>query len=243
VGSDVDAPRIREAAARDARQFTLFTLPAPTLLVADCTHLPYRDQSLDVVVLDPPYLHYPGPHIAKDFYNSRATTAGMSHASIVRDLYCRGMLAAAYALKAGGLLLVKGKDEIERGQQCYVRDELPRAAQRCGFRDQDMFLYEAQWSLTLLPWAERAPQKHARKNHSYLFVFRLTAPPRRLIRGRPRKGSAASTLKGKRDRTYLRDRLMQDHPAIYARYMAGELPSVHAAAQVAGLVTTKTKGH
>jgi hypothetical protein len=28
---------------------------------------------------------------------------------------------------------------------------------------------------------------------------------------------------------------MRDHPAIYARYMAGELPSVHAAAQLAGL--------
>jgi hypothetical protein len=32
---------------------------------------------------------------------------------------------------------------------------------------------------------------------------------------------------------------MRDHPAIYARYMAGELASVHAAARAAGLV----KGH
>jgi hypothetical protein len=67
-------------------------------------------------------------------------------------------------------------------------------------------------------------------------------PPRRLTRGRPRKDSAASTLKGKRDSRYLRDRLMQDHPQVYARYMAGELASVHAAATVAGLITTKTPG-
>jgi hypothetical protein len=234
VGSDV-APDVISAAAAPG-QLALLTLPAPTFLVANCTALPYRDQSLDVVVLDPPYLHYPGPHLAQDFYNNVATTKGMGHRRILRELYCPAILAAARVLKPGGMLLVKGKDQIERDKQCWSRDELPRAATRCGFTEQDMFLYEAQRTLTLLRWTGHAPQKHARKNHSYLFVFRLTDPPRRLLRGRPRKGSAVSTLKGKRDSTYLRDRLMQDHPAIYARYMAGELASVQAAAVVAGVV-------
>src|SRR6516225_10533333 len=149
VGSDLDHEVIRGAQApRD--QMALLTLPAPTFLVAHCAHLPYRDQCLDAVVLDPPYLHYPGPHLAQDFYNNVATTKGMSHQRILRELYCPAIMAAARALKPGGVLLVKGKDEIERGRQCWTRDEMPRAATRCGFRDQDMFLYEAVRTLTLL---------------------------------------------------------------------------------------------
>ena len=235
VGSDV-APEAISAAAAAPDQLALLTVKAPTFLVANCTHLPYRDQSLDVVVLDPPYLHYPGPHLAQDFYNNVATTKGMSHKRILRELYCPAMLEAGRVLKPGGLLLVKGKDEIERGKQCWTCDELPLAASRCGFTKQEMFLYKAERTLTLLHWSGHAPQKHARKNHSYLFVFRLTTSPVLAPQGKPPKGSGTTTLQGDRGKGYLAKRLMRDHPAIYARYMAGELPSVHKAAQVAGLV-------
>jgi hypothetical protein len=37
----------------------------------------------------------------------------------------------------------------------------------------------------------------------------------------------------------LRARLFWDHPALYVRYMAGELPTVHAAAREAGLVKAR----
>jgi len=235
LGSDVDTDRIRAAAGVETPQWQLVTVPGPTFLVADCGRLPYRNQCLDALVLDPPYMHRAGYFRARDFYNTQ-WTAGKNHLEILRDLYCPAILEAARVLKPGGILLVKAKDEIERGRQCYARDELPRAATRCGFTDQDMFLYEAQTGPTLLTWDGHHPQRHARKNHSYLFCFRLTDPPHRLTRGRPRKNSAVSTLKGKRDRTYFRDRLMQDHPQVYARYMAGELPSVQAAAVEAGLV-------
>lgn len=238
LGSDVDGTRVRTAAGVDTAQWQLVTVPGPTFVVADCRALPYRDQSLDALVLDPPYMHGAAHFTARDFYNTDFTH-GKTHHEILRDLYCPAILAAASVLKPGGLLLVKGKDEIERGRQCYTRDEIPRAAQRCGFTDQDMFLYEAQTGPTLLTWAGNAPQKHARKNHSYLFVFVLTAPPVRLTRGRPTKDRPTPTVQGDRGTRYLAARLMRDHPAIYARYMAGELASVHAAAKVAGLVTTK----
>jgi hypothetical protein len=241
VGSELAEDRIREAAGMTEVQWTLFTDQSRRFLVADCTALPYLHQRLDVVVIDPPYMHRPNLHetLVMAQYNNVATTRGMSHRQILRDLYCPAILEAAWVLKPGGLLFVKGKDEIEHGRQCWSRDELPRAATRCGFTEQDFFLYESQTGMANLPWNGEHAQRHARKNHSYLFVFVLTSPPRRLTRGRPRKDSAAPTLKGQRDSRYLRDRLMQDHPPIYARYMAGELASVHAAAKVAGLVTTK----
>jgi hypothetical protein len=234
-GSDV-APEAIRAAAAAPDQLALLTVKAPTFFVANCMELPYRDQSLDVVVLDPPYLHYPGPHLAQDFYNNVATTKGMSHQRILRELYCPAMLDACRVLKPGGLLLVKGKDEIERGKQCWTCDELPQAAARCGFTKIEMFLYEAERTLTLLRWAGHGAQKHTRKNHSYLFVFRLTTSPVLAPQGRQSKGSATTTLKGERGTGYLAKRLMRDHPALFARYMAGELPSVYATAKAAGLV-------
>jgi hypothetical protein len=243
LGSDIAVERIRQAVGVQDPQWSLLADQSRRFLVADCTHLPYRDQRLDVLVLDPPYMHNPNLQETQVMacYNNVATTQGMNHQAILRDLYCPAILQAAYALKPGGLLLVKGKDEIERGRQCWSRDELPGAARRCGFTEQDFFLYENRLGMANLTWNGHAPQRHARKNHSYLFVFCLTDPPRRLTRGRPKKERCASLLNGKRDRRYQRDKLMQDYPHIYARYMAGELPSVHAAAVVAGFAQNRSR--
>jgi hypothetical protein len=139
------------------------------------------------------------------------------------------------------LLLVKGKDEVESGRQRWSRDEIPRAARRCGFTDQDMFVYESQTGFPMRQGDGQGPQQHARKNHSYLFVFRLTDSPCLAPHGRPKKGSAGVTLNDKRGTGYLWKRLVRDHPAVYAHYMAGELPSVWAAAVEAGLVRGKAQ--
>ena len=139
-------------------------------------------------------MHRGGYFRAKDFYNTDFT-AGKTHHEILLGLYCPAILEAARVLRPGGHLFVKAKDEIERGRQCYARDEIPRAAKRCGFLDQDMFLYEAQTGPSMLTWDGHAQQKHARKNHSYLFCFELTEPPPRLTRGRPCKDSGNTTLK------------------------------------------------
>ena len=180
--------------------------------------------------------------VARDFYNTD-WTAGKNHHEILRDLYCPAILEAARVLRPGGHLFVKAKDEIERGRQCYARDEIPQAATRCGFRDQDMFLYEAQTGPSLLTWDGHAPQRHARKNHSYLFCFVLTNSPVLAPRGRPEDGSDHQRLQGDRGKAYLARRLMRDYPDVYARYMAGELPSVHAAAKVAGLISGRRAPH
>jgi hypothetical protein len=130
--------------------------------------LEYADESLDVVVLDPPYLHNPGSHITDKLYNNVGTTAGKYHADILAD-YELGMKEAWRALKPKGLLWLKCKDEVESGRQCWSHVELYQIAVAIGFYGQDLFVLTGN-----APIAGRwkGKQRHARKAHSYLWVLR-----------------------------------------------------------------------
>jgi hypothetical protein len=135
----------------------------------------------------------------------------------------------------GGTVWVKGKDEIESGKQCWSHAEVRTAAERLGFTAIDQFFLVVNATLTTLTWSGQT-QHHARKNQSCLWVFRRPLSQPGPKRGRPKKGSVVTTIKQGRGRGYWQARLLKEHPQIYARYLAGELPSVHAAAKVAGLV-------
>lgn len=137
------------------------------IVQADFRDLPYDDGSFDVVVLDPPYIHNPGRHVTDSRYNNAATTTGMYHADI-RQLYRAGMAEALRVLRPGGKLLVKGKDEIESGKQCWSQTELLLDAQALGLYGKDAFVLVPSSRTSMGRWAK---QLHARKVHSFLWVF------------------------------------------------------------------------
>lgn len=69
----------------------LITVPERTY---DFRDLPYRDNSFDIVVLDPPYVHSPGEHISDANYQNASTTKGILYNGI-RKLYRDGMREAS----------------------------------------------------------------------------------------------------------------------------------------------------
>lgn len=142
------------------------------VIKADFCDLPDADSSADVVVLDPPYIHNPGKHVTDNRYNNAATTAGMYHRDI-RELYVKGMTEAVRVMKPGGRLLVKGKDEVESGKQCWSHAELREDAENLGLYARDMFILVPQARTSMNRWSK---QLHARKVHSFLWVFDKPAP-------------------------------------------------------------------
>ena len=135
----------------------------------DFRDLPYENNSLDVVVLDPPYAHNPGTFMTDDTYNNNATTKGMNHDAI-QQLYRDGMQEAYRVLKDGGLLWVKCQDEIESGKQRYSHIEIFNTGSQLGFYAKDLFILKQDTSSPV----QQKKQQHAKKNHSYLWIFRKT---------------------------------------------------------------------
>lgn len=134
---------------------------------ADFTSLPDTDASVDVVVLDPPYIHNPGAHSTDARYNNVTTTGGFYHRDI-RELYIDGMREAKRVLKDGGTLLVKCKDQVESGIQCWAHVEMLLDAEELGLHGRDLFVLVPTSRTSTNRWTT---QKHSRKIHSFLWVF------------------------------------------------------------------------
>lgn len=149
--------------------------PSDLMTGVDFRALPYGDATMDVVVLDPPYMHDAG--CPQCNYNA-STTRGMGHDAIVQ-LYAEGMGEARRVLRPGGQLWVKCQDEIVSGHQRRTSYELYTYALMLGFIDQDRFTLIRR-SATV----QVKRQHHARKNESCLWVFvKPNDAPRR--RGAP----------------------------------------------------------
>jgi hypothetical protein len=133
----------------------------------DFRSLPYRDGSIDLVMLDPPYLS--GGDTVVDHINKQySCDSRTSHQGIVRR-YAAGIIESARVLKKRGKLFVKCQDETVSGKQHFSHIELIRLLEMLGFRILDLFVL----TINGTPCMRHNYQRTARKNHSYLIVGEL----------------------------------------------------------------------
>lgn len=139
------------------------------VLACDFRALPYRDGSVDALVFDPPYIHAPGKGMLNTRYNGLQTTDMASYADIIA-LYETGMAEAVRVLRDGGQLWVKCKDTLASERQRWSHITIFELADKLGLYARDLFLLvpPAPSSVTTGRWAR---QIHARKVHSYLWIF------------------------------------------------------------------------
>lgn len=136
----------------------------------DFTRLDYADESIDVHVLDPPYMHTPGKPQLNEQYRNAETTRGMYHGDIMAQMYAKALAEARRVLKKKGLALVKCQDEIQSGKQLWSIREIMSLGELMGFYVKD---------LAVLVRTDKPPvqhkQQHLRRRHSYLVILQKDA--------------------------------------------------------------------
>ncbi len=148
----------------------------------DCRALPYESESLDALVLDPPYMEGllrsnvahkagGGSHSAfRGYYSNGNETSdgGPKWHAAVSDLYFKAGKEAARTLKPKGIAIVKCQDEVSANRQWLTHVEIINHYETLGFYCKDMFVVVRQNKAVV---ARLLKQVHARKNHSYFLVF------------------------------------------------------------------------
>ncbi|MBI1903822.1 MAG: site-specific DNA-methyltransferase [Planctomycetia bacterium] len=161
-------------------------LPTDLQTGVDCRKLPYDAQSIDCVVLDPPYMeglfrrdksHLAGAGTYKAFRdhysNGQSTDSGPKYHEAVLDLYREGGREAYRVLKDNGVLIVKCQDEVSANRQRLTHVEIINEYERMGFYTKDLFVVVRPNRPAI---SRLKKQAHARKNHSYFLVF-VRIPP------------------------------------------------------------------
>ena len=161
-------------------------LPSDLKTGIDCRNLPYSNESVDCVVLDPPYMHTPGgtAHVShqnyEDYYRNNQTGNGTTkkYHEAVLDLYFKAGAEAWRALRKGGIFIVKCQDEVCACKQRLTHVELIQHFVPKKFIVEDLFILVRRNK----PGVSRMlRQRHARKNHSYFLVFRKVPGPTRWL--------------------------------------------------------------
>lgn len=151
-------------------------LPTDIRTGTDCRLLPYERESMDCVVLDPPYMHSPGgsTHAGQTAFeehyrnNGSGNQTGVKYHDAVVSLYVEAGAEAHRVLRNRGVLIVKCQDEVCSNRQRFTHVEIMEAYNNLGFIAEDLFVVVR----TNNPGVSRmVKQVHARKNHSYFLVF------------------------------------------------------------------------
>lgn len=149
----------------------------------DFRNLPYKDNSIDVLVLDPPYMEGlfrnktdnlagAGTHSAfRDNYSNGSLTdysdGGPKYHDKVLELYFQAGSEAMRVLKNHGIFIVKCQDEVSANRQRLTHVELINGWEK-DFYCKDLFVVTRNNK----PGVSRLiKQEHARKNHSYFLIF------------------------------------------------------------------------
>jgi len=140
-------------------------------VVADNMRMPFRNDSFDVVVYDPPHIPNQGRDKSKDF-NTRFGLVLKSPAENgynFSHLYPPFVQEAYRVLRPEGILLCKITDYVHGHRFQWAHVELIKAAAAAGFCPCDCIVKIRKGPIVSPRWKTA---HHARRHHCYWLVFR-----------------------------------------------------------------------
>ena len=153
-------------------------------MIGDCRALPLQDDSLDCMVLDPPYVegyyrrnrdHMAGNGSHKSFRDTysggRAYDGAGKYHQAVLETYFAGGHEAQRVLRDGGTLIIKIMDEVSSNTQELAHIQVTNYyEEELDFYTKDLFIQVRKEKPTVVGMNK---QVHARKNHSYFLVYNV----------------------------------------------------------------------
>lgn len=128
--------------------------------------LPFEDGGGRSIVFDPPFLAgytkpKPTGRMGERFH-------GFRYIPDLWDWYDKCLNEFSRVLGKGGVLVFKCQDTVSSGKQWFSHCHIYESAMRQGFYPKDLFILNAKARMI---GHNHSKQKHARKFHSYFWVF------------------------------------------------------------------------
>ena len=138
---------------------------------ASATNLPIESNTIGCIMFDPPFLATKGPSLAVD-NESNAILKRFGVFETEQKLHCFYVdaLRELYRVcKPGGVLIFKCQDKVSSGKQYFSHCFIHENAVETGWYPRDLFVLTAK--SRMMPKWQTVNQQHARKFHSYFWVF------------------------------------------------------------------------
>jgi tRNA G10 N-methylase Trm11 len=132
----------------------------------DATKLPYINNSLDSIILDPPFMF--GIHGKTKEYYSSGTHGILKDFNELELLYKNILKEAHRILKKDGILIFKCQDFTD-SKTTLVHCNVYNWANEIGFYAKDLAILSLKKGKV---YNSNLKQRHLRKIHSYFFVFK-----------------------------------------------------------------------
>ncbi len=142
----------------------------PGIEKADCRHLPIEDNTLNCMILDPPFLATTGKSLSSRIGNIINRRFGVyPNEKALHQFYIDSLKEAYRVLWPHGILIFKCMDKVSSGTQYLSHVFICNEAVKIGFYPRDLFVLLAKNRLTA-DWQAKS-QRTARKHHCFFYVF------------------------------------------------------------------------
>jgi tRNA G10 N-methylase Trm11 len=143
----------------------------PDVVKANAENLPLKDETVNTIMFDPPFLATKGASLKKnDGSNKINKRFGVYPTEKeLHQFYINALKEFHRLLKNKGILIFKCQDKVSSGKQYFSHNFIINEAEKLGFYSKDMFILLAKNRL-VADW-QLKNQKNARKFHSYFLVF------------------------------------------------------------------------